>query len=623
MHRSSFFGALAVLSLLFLGSGCGVQSNEKRLLFSYFMGNGEDGLHLAASSDGLNWLPINEGKSLLLPLVGESVLMRDPCITQGPDGMFHMVWTTSWSGNTIGYASSKDLINWSKQKVIPVMAHEDSVMNSWAPEINYNESQDNFLIYWSSTVTNQFLETASSTKNGKKRNHRIYYTTTRDFESFTDTKLFYDPGYNVIDASIVPFGDHYAMFVKNETELPKAEKNISVVFSKSMTGPFETTAKPITGDYWAEGPTAVEVDGKWHLYFDKYRKGKFGVLTSTDMTTWSDESESLAMPEGIRHGTVFEVSNEVYQKLQRTAIDVAPLYRDVTRKGRPFAKDPTIAKFNGQYFMYYSIPPGDQEDQQGWHIGVAVSKDLQTWKKVSEILPAASYEAKGLCAPESQVIDGKLHLFYQTYGNRENDAICHAVSVDGINFTRNNTNPIFSPTGKWNVGRAIDAEVYIKEDTAFLYWATRDATYTKQLLGVSSAPLSGNFDRDSWTQLSSSPLLKPELSWEKNCIEAASVFAAHGKYFMFYAGAYNHEGQQIGLAVSDDLINWERTSADPVLPKGKSNEWNAWESGHPGVYVDDDGSKWLFYQGNPDQGYSYYLSQLRFDIDKAGKLRFW
>jgi predicted GH43/DUF377 family glycosyl hydrolase len=614
-----FIGVLSV----FLFAACSEKQGGKTLLFSYFMGNGEDGLHLAASKDGLHWEALNDGNSILLPLVGESVLMRDPCITQGPDGVFHMVWTTSWSGNTIGYANSKDLINWSRQKAIPAMAHEDSVMNCWAPEINYNEKDGNFIIYWSSTVTDKFLETSGSTRNGRKRNHRIYYTTTSDFESFAETKLFYDPGFNVIDASIVPDGERYAMFIKNETELPTPEKNISLVFADDMYGPYNVPDKPITGDYWAEGATAIEINGKWHVYFDKYRKHQFGLITSADLKQWKDESASLQMPEGIRHGTVFEVDDAIYEKLKSVPIDQPMLYRDITRRGRPYSKDPTIARFNGKYYMYYSVPPGAQTHRNGWHIGIAVSDDLHTWEKVGEILPDGPYEQKGLCAPESQVIGDKLHLFYQTYGNREKDAICHAVSEDGMNFTRNDTNPIFAPKGDWNIGRAIDAEVFIKGDSIYLYWATRDKAYEQQLIGVSVAPLSGDFRRNSWKQLSSEPLLKPELDWEMNCTEAASVFEAQGRYYMFYAGAYNHEGQQIGLAVSDDLVNWERTSDQPAMAKGNENSWNSWESGHPGVFSDVAGNRWLFYQGNPDRGYTYYLSKKRFEINSKGEITFY
>lgn len=53
---------------------------ETIYLFSYFKGNGEDGLHLAYSEDGLSWKALNNDQSFLIPQVGEDKLMRDPCI---------------------------------------------------------------------------------------------------------------------------------------------------------------------------------------------------------------------------------------------------------------------------------------------------------------------------------------------------------------------------------------------------------------------------------------------------------------------------------------------------------------------------------------------------------------
>ena len=90
-------------------------------LFTYFIGNGEDGLHLAWSRDGLKWEPLGGGKSYLAPTVGNSKLMRDPCVAIGPDGVYHMVWTSGWWENNIGYASTKDFVTWTPQKEIPVM----------------------------------------------------------------------------------------------------------------------------------------------------------------------------------------------------------------------------------------------------------------------------------------------------------------------------------------------------------------------------------------------------------------------------------------------------------------------------------------------------------------------
>ena len=100
-----------------------LQAQETAYLFSYFINDSRGGLHLAYSRDGLKWTALNNGKSYLAPAVGKDKLMRDPSICQAPDGTFHMVWTSSWTDRIIGYASSKDLINWSEQPAIPVMMH--------------------------------------------------------------------------------------------------------------------------------------------------------------------------------------------------------------------------------------------------------------------------------------------------------------------------------------------------------------------------------------------------------------------------------------------------------------------------------------------------------------------
>ncbi|MDX2245335.1 MAG: glycosyl hydrolase [Bacteroidia bacterium] len=291
--------------------------SDKAYIFSYFTGNGEDGLHLALSRDGVKWEALNHGNSVLKPLVGESKLMRDPCITRGPDGNYHMVWTTSWSGTTIGYAHSTDLIHWSEQKAIPVMAHEPQVQNCWAPEIIYDEAAAQFMIFWSSTIPGRFPKTDKSERKGQ--NHRMYYTTTQDFETFTPTQLFFDQGFNVIDGSIVKTdgkaGGKYAMFVKNESLFPVAEKNIRLTYAEKLTGPWTKVTEPVTGNYWAEGPTATQINGKWFLYFDKYTQHQYGLLTSTDLKTWEDHSAELQMPQGIRHGTVLEITGEEVGRL--------------------------------------------------------------------------------------------------------------------------------------------------------------------------------------------------------------------------------------------------------------------------------------------------------------------
>tara|TARA_R110002050_G_scaffold153728_2_gene281457 strand:- start:46181 stop:48001 length:1821 start_codon:yes stop_codon:yes gene_type:complete len=288
--------------------------DESVLLFSYFKGNGEDGLHLAYSNDGYKWKALKNDTSFLTPEVGKDSLMRDPCIIKGGDGNYHMVWTVSWTDKGIGYASSKDLINWSKQKFIPVMKHEKGTRNTWAPEITYDEDTKVYMIYWASTISGHYPETQSKEENGY--NHRMYYTTTQDFKSFGKTQLLYEPGFNVIDAHILKHDNKYVMFLKDETKEP-AEKNIKIAYSDNLTGPYSKASEPITGDYWAEGPTAIQVDGQWMVYFDKYMDGKYGAVRSKDLKNWNDVSDKIDFPKGSRHGSVFRISLDEFKAIQK------------------------------------------------------------------------------------------------------------------------------------------------------------------------------------------------------------------------------------------------------------------------------------------------------------------
>jgi len=296
----------------------------------------------------------------------------------------------------------------------------------------------------------------------------------------------------------------------------------------------------------------------------------------------------------------------------------AMYYSDSGVIGRPIAKDPKVIFFKGNYIMYYSLPGADNKN---WSIGIAFSDDLVHWKKTGDIQPAADYEKNGICAPGAIVRNNKVELFYQTYGNGKHDAICHAISDDGIHFTRNSTNPVFHPTGAWTCGRAIDAEVIVFKGRYFLYFATRDSAFNIQMQGVAATKSTHtSFNKNEWVQLTDSAMLKPVLPWEKKCIEAASCIEVNNTLYMFYAGSYNNEPQQIGVAKSSDGIQWQRLSAIPFLPNGKPGTWNESESGHPCIFKDADGRYYLFFQGNNDKGQSWYISKTEVKFTNNGNV---
>lgn len=299
--------------LVFITTTAFSQNNDV-FLFAYFKGNGDDGLHLAFSEEGYKWTTLNNDSSFLKPTAGVDKLMRDPCIIKGPDSLFHMVWTCGWNEKGIGYATSPDLIHWSEQHYFEVMKHEAGARNCWAPEIFYDEKSNQYMIFWATTIEGKFPGTQSKKENGY--NHRIYYVTTSDFKEFSDTDLLYDMDFNVIDATLIKSNNKYVMFLKDETIEPTPQKNIRIATSANLTGGYSAPSPPITGNYWAEGPTALQTTKGWIVYFDKYTEKKMGAVFSKDLTVWTDISLKIKFPEGVRHGTVLKVSREVFEKLK-------------------------------------------------------------------------------------------------------------------------------------------------------------------------------------------------------------------------------------------------------------------------------------------------------------------
>jgi len=103
--------------------------------------------------------------------------------------------------------------------------------------------------------------------------------------------------------------------VKNENSNPP-EKNLCITKIKNIEDGFPVqVSEPITGDYWAEGPSPLVVGDSLYVYFDKYRNHKYGAVRSKDRIHWEDVSSEISFPDGTRHGTAFPVKKSVLKKL--------------------------------------------------------------------------------------------------------------------------------------------------------------------------------------------------------------------------------------------------------------------------------------------------------------------
>jgi hypothetical protein len=280
-------------------------------IMAYTKNNTPDGLHLAYSRDGYNWKTLHDDSSFLKPSLGPTPFMQHPFIYKDQSGLFHLVYTLSETGSAIGYTSSPDLINWSSQKKIPVMAQTEGTLNCWAPEITWSSEENEYLVYWASTVNGK---PAESNKPKTTLNHRIYGCTTKNFKKFGKSRLLYDPGFSVNHASIFPYGTHYVLLMTMETKNPD-QKTIRLTTAPKLLGPYFPPSGPLTTLSPIENPACIQVEENYVLYYYNSSTGKNGAISSFNIKTWEDVSGRVSMPNGISVGSIFAISNKQFVKL--------------------------------------------------------------------------------------------------------------------------------------------------------------------------------------------------------------------------------------------------------------------------------------------------------------------
>jgi hypothetical protein len=300
-------------------------------LFVGFKTDSKAGVYYALSRDGYHWKLANRGQ----PVVKQTEpgeLMRDPFIQRAPDGTFRMVWTWAWyDPKNIGYSQSSDLVHWAPHRELPVMAAIPGAHNVWAPALYWDSAHHRWLIFWASTIPGKFPDeasgdtagTAGSGSTAVELNHRIYSTTTTDFKTFTPARLFFDPGYSVIDATILPptvDGKPFTMIYKDERKNP-LEKVLMTATGPTLEGPWSNFSDPIS-EQWSEGaaiipaPATAESPAGYLAYYDHYSHGQhYGALFSPDLVHWTNALSQIDFPAGMRHGSFLRITQAEYDRL--------------------------------------------------------------------------------------------------------------------------------------------------------------------------------------------------------------------------------------------------------------------------------------------------------------------
>jgi hypothetical protein len=304
-------------------------------LFSYFTGEGSatgERVHFALS-DGdnpLRWRELNRGQPVLTSTVGTQGV-RDPFIIRSPDGTrFYQIATDlrmygsgDWDGaqrrgsRSLVVWESTDLVNWTDHRLVRVAP--DTAGNVWAPEAFHDRSTGEFVVFWASKIY-----AANDPGHTGSTHNRMMYATTRDFRTFSAAREWFNPGYSVIDSTIVEHNGGYYRYTKDERGNSASAPCGKFIMADRSTSVLSTSYQPIAtcigrgAISQGEGPLVFRsnTEQRWYMFVDEF--GGRGYVpfetTNLDSGQWT-VSSGYALPASPRHGTVLPVTRAEYDRL--------------------------------------------------------------------------------------------------------------------------------------------------------------------------------------------------------------------------------------------------------------------------------------------------------------------
>lgn len=137
--------------------------------YSTSKNNMRNGLHFVWSPDRKNWNAIGPEHRFIRCDYGNSKKMITPVLFQGPDQIWHCIWSLNDKDGIFAHAASLDLVYWKSQSYPEVIKSG----NCQQPETSYDKASGVYVITWLSAGA---------------QGTRAYHVTTKDFKTYTPAK---------------------------------------------------------------------------------------------------------------------------------------------------------------------------------------------------------------------------------------------------------------------------------------------------------------------------------------------------------------------------------------------------------------------------------------------------
>ncbi|MFJ5306265.1 family 43 glycosylhydrolase [Streptomyces sp. NPDC088350] len=544
-------------------------------LFVYFTGedtaDGEQIRYaLSRGNDPLHWRELNGGRPVLSSTIGEKGL-RDPFVIRSPEGdRFYLIATDlrmyrngsgSWDdvqrhgSRSVMIWESTDLVHWTDRRLVRVAP--DNAGNTWAPEACWDDSLGEYVVFWASKLyADDDPGHTGSTYN------RMLYATTKDFRTFSDPKVWDDPGHSVIDSTVVRYKDTYYRYTKDERDTAAGSP-----CSKFITGEKSTSLTSTSYDFVSEcigsgaiergeGPTVFKsnTEEKWYLFVDEYGLRGYVPFETTDLDSgeWIPCTDHQ-LPPNPRHGTVVPVTRAEYDRLSAACPVTSASVVDATVEGQRGYAVVTEASSKVVLPMQPGVDPRHLAPSLAIGTGATLSPPSGTARDFRE--------------PQSYTVTAA-------------DGTSRAWTVEAVE-TRSPVLPGLTadPDGHFLDGRYW---IYPTSDGYADWGGTNFKAY-------SSTDLAHWQDHGVVLDLGS------DVSWADKNAWAPAVAERDGKYYFYFCAE-----QQIGVAVADSPAGpFKDALGQPLIQKGQFTG----QMIDPAVFTDDDGQSYLYW-GN---GHAYVV----------------